>query len=366
MKRLLRKAVLLLGVLSWGAHPLVAQGLTFVRGDVNQDGSMDIADAVSVLLYLFAPAHGVPCEKAADINDSGLVDLSDAIFGLQFLFLKGPPPPEPLGKCGADPTPDGLTCIETPCTEEGFPRVAISERCSAATLAELGWSVTNLEAVSVLLDWEIEGSSQGGFLTIAALDTVELTTQRVPGVNRLALYYKGRLAAKLEQATLIISEIMASSGTSIADEDGDSSDWIEIHLVDGPCASTTDLAGWYLTDDRGSLTQWRFPSVTIEKGGSLVVFASGKDRAVAGSELHTSFKLATEGEYLALVARDGRTIVDEFAPAYPEQLMDVSYGLTQRTTVLVDAGSAVLYHVPTAADAALGDGWADPGYVPSG
>jgi hypothetical protein len=33
---------------------------------------------------------------------------------------------------------------------------------------------------------------------------------------------------------------------------------------------------------------------------------------VAGSELHTNFKLSSAGEYLALVAPDGSTIVAEF------------------------------------------------------
>src|SRR5262249_39765434 len=46
--------------------------------------------------------------------------------------------------------------------------------------------------------------------------------------------------------------------------------------------------------------------------------------------LHTNFKLSTAGEYLALVT-PARTIASQFAPAYPTQFTDVSYGLVEGT-----------------------------------
>ena len=46
---------------------------------------------------------------------------------------------------------------------------------------------------------------------------------------------------------------------------------------------------------------------------------------IPGSPLHTSFNLNKDGEYLALLNPDG-TPTTEFAPAYPEQTTDVSYG----------------------------------------
>jgi len=100
---------------------------------------------------------------------------------------------------------------------------------------------------------------------------------------------------------------------------------MEIH---NPGSSSVNLAGYYLTDDANSLQRWAFPSPTlVPTGGYLVVFASGKDRAVSGAELHTDFKLAASGEYLALVQPDGIAIVNDFAPSYPQQEEDVSYGL---------------------------------------
>ena len=56
------------------------------------------------------------------------------------------------------------------------------------------------------------------------------------------------------------------------------------------------------------------------------MFASGKDRAIAGAELHTNFSLARGGEFLALVDPDGTSIVDQFDPSYPRQEAGFSYG----------------------------------------
>ena len=127
----------------------------------------------------------------------------------------------------------------------------------------------------------------------------------------------------------IISEFMALNGSTLADEDSQFSDWIEIQNTgDEPAA----LAGWHLTDDKDDLTQWDFPDVTLAPGEYLVVFASGKDRAVAGSELHTNFSLDGSGEYLALVEADGTTRASEFDP-FPPQVQDISYGIGQDITV---------------------------------
>lgn len=121
----------------------------------------------------------------------------------------------------------------------------------------------------------------------------------------------------------ILSEFMAQNNTVLIDEDGGFSDWIEIY---NPSPNATNLNGFYLTDDASNLTKWRFPNQSLAAGGYLVVFASGKNRAVAGAQLHTGFSLDADGEYLALVASNGTTVVSSFGAAYPEQYPDISYG----------------------------------------
>lgn len=99
----------------------VTEGLPavrFRRGDANQSGDgnpVDLSDAVSILNFLFLGEEGPHCLKSADGNDDGEVNISDPIFLLVFLFLGGAEPPAPgPNQCGADPTPDELSCHAHP------------------------------------------------------------------------------------------------------------------------------------------------------------------------------------------------------------------------------------------------------------
>ncbi len=157
-----------------------------------------------------------------------------------------------------------------------------------------------------------------------------------------------------------ITEFMASNDGIITDEDGDFSDWVEVH---NPDPAPLDLAGHALTDNSSDLTRWIFPAgSTVAGGGHLLIFASGKNRASADAELHTNFQLDATGEYLALVAPDGTTILTEFGSAavpFPRQRADISYGSgeTALETVLLGENAALRYLVPPDAGA-LDPDWA--------
>ena len=121
-----------------------------------------------------------------------------------------------------------------------------------------------------------------------------------------------------------ITEFVASNASGIRDAEGDRPDWVEIFNAGN---DLVDLSGMYLTDDGENLKEWQFPNgVSLPGGGYLVVFASNKDAVLAGGELHTSFALGADGEFLALVDKDGTTIIDQYAPEFPAQLEDISYG----------------------------------------
>lgn len=118
-----------------------------------------------------------------------------------------------------------------------------------------------------------------------------------------------------------ISEVVTDNGNSLLDEDTDSPDWIELHNSSDQSVS---IDGWHLTDDPADLTKWSFPATTISAKGFLLVFASDKNQSVAGSELHTNFKLSAAGEYLALVRPDGSTVEDSHTLSALDK--DVSWG----------------------------------------
>jgi hypothetical protein len=76
----------------------------FVRGDVNTDGSFDIADAINCLHFLFRDGSAPPCLAAADANADGAVDIADPVTILLVLFAGGVAVPAPFPDCGL---PDG-------------------------------------------------------------------------------------------------------------------------------------------------------------------------------------------------------------------------------------------------------------------
>ena len=83
---------------------------TFIRGDSNGDGNLDIADAIFSLNFLFSAGPG-PCLDAIDANDDGMNDIADPIFALDVLFGGGGTTPAmPFPMCGEDPTADALDC----------------------------------------------------------------------------------------------------------------------------------------------------------------------------------------------------------------------------------------------------------------
>jgi len=86
----------------------------FRRADSNADCTLDIADAVFTLNYLFAGGTEPSCLDSADANDDGAVDIGDAVTVLAYLFNAGSVLPEPFGEPGLDPTEDALSCLSYP------------------------------------------------------------------------------------------------------------------------------------------------------------------------------------------------------------------------------------------------------------
>ena len=155
-------------------------------------------------------------------------------------------------------------------------------------------------------------------------------------VSALALVLS--LSASL--AAPVISEFLAINDSGITDEDGEFSDYIEIH---NPDAAPISLTGYYLTDSADELTQWQFPEVNLAPGAHLIVFASEKNRRDPSGILHTNFRLSGGGEFLGLTAPDGTTVVNSYAPEYPPQEPDLSYGLAGSS----DRNSVGFFNPPT-------------------
>ena len=108
-------------------------------------------------------------------------------------------------------------------------------------------------------------------------------------------------------ADLRINEIMSSNLLTIKDENGDSSDWVELY---NPDSVAVNLQGWALSDSASNPLKWIFGSVSIQPGQRLVVWASSKNRP-NGPQIHTSWAISASGESILLTNPSG-TLVDQF------------------------------------------------------
>ncbi len=149
--------------------------------------------------------------------------------------------------------------------------------------------------------------------------------------------------------------------------DGSSPDWVEIFNAGD---EALDLAGYRLTDDADLAAQWTFPSVVLEPGKHLLVYASGmtgangSDSVDEQGRMHANFGLNNEGDYLALLSPDGQTVLSQFAKDgrdFPGQESDVSYGYVQ-TTRLIQPEDEATFWVPLNGD--LGTSWTEPNFDP--
>lgn len=127
------------------------------------------------------------------------------------------------------------------------------------------------------------------------------------------------LMSGLSAQNLRLNEMMSSNATTLADEDGDYPDWIELYNAG---SQPLNLFNYGLSDDPVQPFRWRFPAITIQPGAYLVVFASGKNR-VTGSTLHTNFSINAQGEPLTLKSPEGITI-DSLGPVALQR--DISWG----------------------------------------
>ena len=92
---------------------VVEPGAVFLRGDANRNSMIGVSDAMTILRGAFVFGVTLPCPDAADVNDDGQVQVVDALYLLNYLFLDGPRPVLPYPVPGIDsPDEDGLPCAE--------------------------------------------------------------------------------------------------------------------------------------------------------------------------------------------------------------------------------------------------------------
>ncbi|MFV2068356.1 MAG: CotH kinase family protein, partial [Pirellulales bacterium] len=169
------------------------------------------------------------------------------------------------------------------------------------------------------------------------------------------------------------AEVSADTGGQLAlrieDTGGETGRGVINSLVITPVAGGDQLRFDFGTDS--SPVEMGFVPVTTAEtyqpatrfGWQAGIVVSQKDRGTDRDELHTNFKLSSNGEFLALVQPDGQTIAYQFTPEYPAQRLGVSLGLEQEVVAStpIAVGDQARWIVPTPENGGgtLGRSWTE-------
>ena len=131
-----------------------------------------------------------------------------------------------------------------------------------------------------------------------------------------------------ESDKLVINEIMTKNASFLTDSQGETPDWIELY---NEGSTDIHLKNWYLSDSERDPGKYAFPDLTMKAGEYRLVFCDGKDWYDAeNDEIHANFSLASRGESLYLIHRNGKTSRVDVG----ESLKDISLGRTKEGTYL--------------------------------
>ncbi|MEM7262167.1 MAG: hypothetical protein AAF488_09270 [Planctomycetota bacterium] len=161
----MRKILMLVALLAMTA-PVCAQS-HFLRGDTNNDGGVDIGDALYLLSNLFAGGPDPICNDSADANDDGGKDIGDAVYLLTFLFQGGAAPEAPYPNWELDPTPDSIDCKGTVVIHSGM--IAADETWSSTETHVLSGQVEVPAGVTLTIEagtTVLGESATNGFLLV--------------------------------------------------------------------------------------------------------------------------------------------------------------------------------------------------------
>ena len=109
-------------------------------------------------------------------------------------------------------------------------------------------------------------------------------------------------------AQIIINELSADNVSILQDDDGDYSDWIELH---NPTDSAIALGGLFLSDDAIFLSKFPLPEAELAAFGYMLLFASDKNRSNAIQSWETIIKKGSNTKYIIPNAVTSRRWVEK-------------------------------------------------------
>ena len=77
---------------AWNALHVSFAPPSYVHGDANRDGSVDISDVVYIVNYIFAGGPAPNPSQAGDADCTITIDVADAVYLINYIFASGPAP----------------------------------------------------------------------------------------------------------------------------------------------------------------------------------------------------------------------------------------------------------------------------------
>ncbi len=120
--------------------------------------------------------------------------------------------------------------------------------------------------------------------------------------------------------SLAVNEFMASNDFTIADNEGEYDDWLEIYNYG---TEAIYLGDKYLSDDEDEPNKWAFPDISIQPDEYLLFWADNDEEQ---GDNHTNFKLSAGGEFIGIFdsEAEGFALIDGIQ--FGEQTTDVAFG----------------------------------------
>ena len=161
-----------------------------------------------------------------------------------------------------------------------------------------------------------------------------------------------------EAQYLVINELMPSNRTGLQNDSNRPTDWIEIKHTG---KEALDLKGYTLVVNKNAETveaveaveheegeegdeekekkkskkakEWKFPSVKIEGGQCVLVFAEKSKEPVEGSKLQANFNLPKEGATVQLLSPSGKVLSEvKYGATEPDQAIALQKDSTYKAT----------------------------------
>lgn len=128
-------------------------------------------------------------------------------------------------------------------------------------------------------------------------------------------------------AQIQINEVCSDNDELLQSANGEYYDWIELY---NNSENPIHLSNYYLTDDKNDLEKWNIDYGVMFSDEYLIVYASDDDINIP-DELHTNFKLSSEGETIYLT--DGTNIIDKVK--YGKMDEDYTFGRLEEKSDLL-------------------------------